>query len=82
LCAYLGHCVRMTNDPVTVAAILDNDQTKLAAILAAKTRALHAALGERCPECGSSKCAADDECGECDSCGATWNHDDLGVTFY
>lgn len=56
----------------TIEALLDNDQPKLNAILAAKQRALLAALGEECPECGSSNCAADDEQGHCDDCEAHW----------
>jgi uncharacterized protein (DUF983 family) len=62
----------MKTDTATIQALLDNDQPKLTAILAAKQKALYAALGERCPECGSGNCAADEEQGHCDDCEAHW----------
>jgi hypothetical protein len=67
----------MNIDPRTISALLDNDQPKLEALLAAKVKALKAALGDECPECGSSECAADDIQGHCDSCDATWYLEDL-----
>lgn len=62
----------MKTDTATIQALLDNDQPKLNAILAAKQKALYAALGERCPECSSTNCAADEEQGHCDDCDAHW----------
>lgn len=59
-------------DAATVNALLDDDQPALDRILAAKTKALKAALGEECPECGSGNCAADDEQGHCEACDAHW----------
>jgi len=71
--------ITMKIDPATINALLDNDQPKLNAILAAKTKALKAALGDQCPECGSANCAADNEQGHCDDCDAHWYHDEMGV---
>ena len=62
----------MRTDTATIQALLDNDQPKLNAILAAKQKALYAALGERCPECGSNNCATSDDEGHCDDCEAHW----------
>ena len=67
------------NDARTINALLDNDQPMLNAILSAKTKALKAILGEKCPECGSENCAADNEQGRCDDCDATWIHDDFNL---
>ena len=61
----------------TINALLDNDQAALSRILARKTAALKAALGEKYPQCGSANCSADDEQGHCDDCDAHWYHDDL-----
>lgn len=71
--------MKMNIGKETIEALLDNDQRKLNAILATKIRALKAALGEKCPNCGSENCAADNDGGHCDDCEASWNHSDFGI---
>jgi hypothetical protein len=66
----------MNIDRATIEVLLDNDQPKLNAILAAKTKALKAMLGDQCPDCGSDNCAADNEQGYCNDCNHHWDFDE------
>lgn len=61
-------------------ALLDDKQAICTAVANELSRRLHGALGNKCPECGSTNCCADDEQGECNACGETWAHEDLGFT--
>jgi hypothetical protein len=77
----LKSCSVAKLDKMAMDALLDGQQGLSTAIAEELSLRLNAVLGNRCPECGSTDCAADDENGECNACGETWHHwDDFGMT--
>ena len=58
----------------TITALLDNNQSKLTAILDSKVNWLKTAKGENCPECNSINVRTDGEdYGICDNCDCSFN---------